>query len=83
MSGFLALLVLAVLFSAGMAWLGWLVATAPEGFQDADGFHFGPPFIADERDGTDFQAIHDAGHRRPDGDGLAPALSFHKSGDKL
>ncbi len=80
MSGFLALFVLAVLF--GMVWLAWLVATAPEGRQSERGFEYGPPFIADERDGTDFKSLHDAGRERADALASPRSLDLHDAADR-
>lgn len=34
---------LASIYVAGAAWLAYLMATAPEGYEDATGFHYGRP----------------------------------------
>lgn len=33
---------LALVWLIGLLWLVWLAFTAPEGFEDEHGFHFGP-----------------------------------------
>jgi len=66
------MLLLSLIIGAGIGWLAYLVATAPEGWEDSDGFHLGPmpPFIADERDGTPIEHVfklrHEAGHQVSD-----------------
>jgi hypothetical protein len=85
MTGALALLALAVGFTAGMIWLAYLVATAPEGWEDSDGFHTGPmpPELPDAgRDGVDFKTAYQAIDGHSDSDRLALFnLSLHATGD--
>lgn len=80
----LGMAALIVLFVAGIFWLARLIADAPDCYENATGFHFGPmpPFIADERDGVDFKTIHDGLCDDPDGHRFtAPASPFHSSTD--
>lgn len=37
------MITLAAIYLLGCAWLAWAAHTAPLGYQDADGFHYGEP----------------------------------------
>jgi hypothetical protein len=78
MTAFLAMTALAAVFLAAAFWMAWLVATAPAGWEDRDGFHVIPELPDAGRDGTDLKTIYDAGRQFPDGAGfVAPVRSFH------
>jgi hypothetical protein len=36
-------LIIVIASIAYLAWIAWMCRNAPEGFEDADGFHFGEP----------------------------------------
>jgi hypothetical protein len=68
---------LPALFIVAAAWALYEALVAPEGWEDADGFHTGPmpPQIADG-EGVDFKRAYQPGNRlaNRDGPGLDP---FH------
>jgi hypothetical protein len=76
MTSALALLALAVGFTAGMCRLAWLVATE---LDEMTGMSPMPPELPDAgRDGVDFKTAYDAGRQFPDGAGFAALIDpFH------
>lgn len=54
------MLILSLIAAAGFLFLAWAFATAPEGWEDREGFHWGTPDVADQGRFDSGQGGHDA-----------------------
>lgn len=62
---------LALIYGLGLGAMLHACLTAPEGWEDADGFHLGRPA----------EPFDDAAHERADAPGSAESVSLHAGGD--